>query len=54
VRALPLAAGLNEGGHFFRYIFPLVLLAAVVKIPERVVVGIQIRTPTPGPLVGDF
>ena len=23
VRALPLAAGINEGGHYFRYIFPL-------------------------------
>ena len=46
VRALHLAAGINVGGHYFWYInFFLVswfLLATVVKIPEGVVVGIQI------------
>jgi hypothetical protein len=26
VRALPFAAGMNEGGHYFRYIIPLVLV----------------------------
>ena len=50
VRALPLAAGINVAGHYFRYFFPLlvgvvvvvVVVTAVVKIPEEVVVGIQI------------
>ena len=47
VRALPLAAGINEGGHYFRYFFLFLfscflVLTAVVKIPEGVVVGIQI------------
>ena len=49
MRALPLAAGRNEGGHYFRYIIPLVvvvvvlvLVTAVVKIPEGVVVWFQI------------
>ena len=43
VRALPLAAGINVGGHYFAYYFTLVVLVtAVVKIPEGVVVGIQI------------
>jgi hypothetical protein len=32
VRALPLAAGINEGGHYFRYLFPLV--TAVVQNPR--------------------
>ena len=40
VRALPLAAGINVGGHYFWYInLFLVSLATVVKIPEGVVVG---------------
>ena len=35
VSALPLAAGINEGGHYFRY-FPLVLVVtAVVQNPRR-------------------
>ena len=25
VRALPVAAGTNEGGHYFRYFFPLLV-----------------------------
>ena len=37
VRALPLAAGRNEGGQYFRYIFLLV----VIKTPKGVVVGFQ-------------
>jgi hypothetical protein len=28
VRALPLAAGINEGGHYFRYIIPLVVVVS--------------------------
>ena len=39
VCALPLAAGINEGGHYFRYIIPLVL---VVVTTEGVVVGFHI------------
>ena len=45
VRALPLAAGINVGGHNFRYFFLFLFscfLTAVVKIPEGVVIGIQI------------
>ena len=45
VRALPLAAGTNEGGHYFRYIFPLLvifLLPPLFKTTEGVVVGFQI------------
>ena len=47
VRALPLAAGINEGGHYFAYIFPLViffffLLPPLFKTTEGVVVGFQI------------
>ena len=44
VRALPLAAGINESGNYFWYIIPLLsfLVTAVVKIPEGVVVVIQI------------
>jgi hypothetical protein len=43
VRALPLAAGINVGGHYFRSFSTfLFLLTADVKIPEGVVVGIQI------------
>ena len=41
VRALPLAAGRNEGGHYFRY-FSTLLLVPLFKTPEGVVVGIQI------------
>ena len=40
VRALPLAAGINEGGHYFRY-FNL-LLPPLFKTTEGVVVGFQI------------
>ena len=53
VRALPLAAGTNEGGHYFRYIFPLLLILSYLiffffllpplfKTTEGVVVGFQI------------
>ena len=43
VRALPFAAGRNEGGHYFRYIFLLVgvVVTAVIKTPEGVFVGFQ-------------
>ena len=41
MHALPLAAGRNEDGHYFRYIIPFLGIGgtAVVKIPEGVVVG---------------
>ena len=43
VRALPLAAGINEGGHYFRYYSTSFLLGVpLFKIPEGVVVGFQI------------
>jgi hypothetical protein len=47
VRALPLAAGRNEGGHYFRYLTSscyliLLFLPPLFKIPEGVVVGFQI------------
>jgi hypothetical protein len=44
VHALPLAAGINEGGHYFRYIIPLVgvVLPPLFKTQEGVVVGFQI------------
>ena len=45
VRALPLAAGINEGGHYFRYIIlflVLLLLPPLFKTTEGVVVGFQI------------
>ena len=44
VFALPLAAGINEGGHYFRYIIPLLVVGVttVIKTPEGVVVGFQI------------
>ena len=50
VRALPLAAGTNEGGHYFRYIFHFLsyliffffLLPPLFKTTEGVVVGFQI------------
>ena len=32
VRALPLAAGLNVGGHYFRYFIPLVGVVVVVVV----------------------
>ena len=35
VRALPLAAGTNEGGHYFRYIFPLGVLTTVIQNHRR-------------------
>ena len=44
VRALPLAAGINEGGHYFRYfsfLFSL-LLPPLFKTTEGFVVGFQI------------
>ena len=45
VRALPLAAGINEGGHYFAYIIPLfssLFLPPLFKTTDRVVVGFQI------------
>ena len=42
MRALPLAAGLNEGGHYFRYIIPFLFLPPLFKTTEGVVVGFQI------------
>ena len=43
VRALPLAAGTNEGGHYFRYFFPLLFfLPPLFKTTEGVVVLFQI------------
>ena len=49
VRALPLAAGINKGGHYFRYfflffllVFLLVLLPPLFKTTEGVIVGFQI------------
>ena len=41
VRALPLAAGINEGGHYFRY-FSFFFLPPLFKTTEGVVVGFQI------------
>jgi hypothetical protein len=47
VRALPLAAGIKEGGHYFAYIIPLFsllffFLPPLFKTTEGVVVGFQI------------
>ena len=46
VHALPLAAGINEGGHYFRYFFlfllVLVVLPPLFKNTVGVVVGFQI------------
>ena len=46
VRALPLAAGTNEGGHYFRYFSTsflfFFLLPPLFKTTEGVVVGFQI------------
>jgi hypothetical protein len=45
VRALPLAAGINEGGHYFRYFFLfllLFLLPPLLKTAEGVIEGFQI------------
>ena len=40
MRALHVAVGTNKGGHYFRYSFLLLLLVtAVIKTPERGVVG---------------
>ena len=41
VRALPVAAGTNEGGHYFRYFFPLTL-TPIAFTPEGIVVGFYI------------
>ena len=44
VRALPLAAGINEGGHYFRYFSSsyLVVVNTAIQNHRRVVVGFQI------------
>ena len=45
VRALPLAAGINVGGHYFRYFssyLVVVVVTTVIKTPQGVVVGFQI------------
>jgi hypothetical protein len=52
VHALPLAAGINEGGHYFRYNIPLLvvvllMLPPLFKTTEGVVVGFQIFTLAP-------
>jgi hypothetical protein len=49
MRALPLAAGINEGGHYFRYffLFLLLFLPPLFKTTEEVVVGFQIFAWTP-------
>ena len=40
VRALPVAAGTNEGGHYFLYFFPHLLLDTLLPFtPEGIVVG---------------
>ena len=42
VRALPLAAGRNEGAHYFRYfLLLLLLLVPLFKTPEGVLVGFR-------------
>ena len=41
VRALPLAAGINVGGHYKWHFFSL-LSSSLLILPEGVVVGIQI------------
>ena len=40
VRALPLAAGIYEGGHYFRYIGPSVLRAPAEQTKVATVLGI--------------
>jgi hypothetical protein len=44
-----LAAGINKGGHYFRYIFLFLffLLPPLFKTTEGVVVGFQIFTSAP-------
>ena len=42
VRALSLAAGINKGGHYFRYIFLFFFLLPLFKTTEEVVVGFKI------------
>jgi hypothetical protein len=42
VRALPLAAGRNEGGHYFSYFFLFLFLPPLFKTTEGVVIGFQI------------
>jgi hypothetical protein len=69
VRALPLAAGINVDGHYFRYTITLLVGGtAVIKTPEGVIVGFHIfatninknsgkkikSDPTPWPPGGDF
>ena len=39
VRALPLAAGRNEGGHYFRYLGPSVLRAPAEQTKVTTVFG---------------
>jgi hypothetical protein len=46
VRALPLAAGINVGGHYKWHVFLFLSLSlssgSLLTLPEEVVVGIQI------------
>jgi hypothetical protein len=42
VRALPLAAGINKGGHYFRYFSFSFFLPTLFKTTEGVVAGFQI------------
>jgi hypothetical protein len=55
VRALPLAASINKGGHYFRHFSSssllLFLLVLLFKIPEGVVIGFQIFTWAPKKIV---
>jgi hypothetical protein len=46
VRALPLAAGINVGGHYKWHFFSL-SSGSLLILPEGVVVGIQIFAWTP-------
>jgi hypothetical protein len=39
VCALPLAAGRNKGGHYFKYFSSYLILLLLFKIPEEVIVG---------------
>ena len=39
VRALPLAAGINEGGHYFRYFGPSVLRAPAEQTKVATILG---------------
>jgi hypothetical protein len=50
VRALPFAAGMKEGGHYFRYFFSFLFLPPLFKTTEGVDVGFHIFAWAPKPL----